>query len=352
MNIMRESIFSSAVRSFFNALLAMIGVIIGLFILMGLVTFASKPYDIQNKVQVTILADDQGNDRHLSEQSPVLLQIDIHNVIGSDQFTANDLPTILTASRQGSFKNGRVKGILLNIDSPGGDAVESDNIYRALMEYREKYQVPVYAFVDGLCASGGMYIACSAEKIYSTPVSIIGSVGVIQGPRFNFYEFMQNHGFQAKVMTEGFDKAPFLPFTKWPEGEAAKAAEEPLRNIIQFYYNRFVSIVVKARQGLTKEDLIQTYGARVFIAEDAEKYHYIDGADATRESTLKALAKAANIEENTPYQCVKLATPSPLLQGFLGGQCSLFKGTWLENVFKASNASKDPYHKFYYIAEL
>ena len=68
--------------------------------------------------------------------------------------------------------------------APGGAADDSVGIYRALCEYKKKYNVPIYAFVDGLCASGGMYIACAADKIYATPSSVIGSVGVIMGPLF------------------------------------------------------------------------------------------------------------------------------------------------------------------------
>src|SRR5690606_22323692 len=115
------------------------------------------------------------------------LQINVHGVIGDAKsgIDTKMAQNILLDSRTGDFKNERGKGILLHMNTPGGTVVDSDNIYRMLKTYKERYKVPVFAFVDGLCASGGMYISCAADKVYAGPASIIGSVGVIIGPFFN-----------------------------------------------------------------------------------------------------------------------------------------------------------------------
>ncbi|MFI5264393.1 MAG: S49 family peptidase, partial [Candidatus Kapaibacterium sp.] len=89
-------------------------------------------------------------------------------------------------SQEGDFKNNRVKGILLYMDTPGGYSTDSDTIYRLLMEYKKQYKVPIYAYVDGLCASGGMYIAITADKIMASDTSLIGSIGVIAPTFMNF----------------------------------------------------------------------------------------------------------------------------------------------------------------------
>lgn len=65
---------------------------------------------------------------------------------------------------------------LVYINTPGGTVVDADGIYRALLEYKTKYDVPIYAYIDGLCASGGMYVALAADKIFASDVSLIGSV--------------------------------------------------------------------------------------------------------------------------------------------------------------------------------
>lgn len=350
MNIMRESIFHSAIRSFFNTLLGMVGVVIGLLVLAIFFLFSSKPYNIQDQTTITILPDEKGVTAPLGDRSPVILQIDITQEIGTENLMATDIYTVLNASREGMFSDGRVKALFLNIDSPGGAAMDADDIYRAIMSYKAKYQVPVHAFVKGLCASGAYYIACASDRIGTSPSSIIGSVGVISGPNFNYVGLMDRYGVKAKVMTEGLNKAPFLPFIKWPEGEEAKKAEEPLRMITRHYYETFVDIVTKARPAISKTALMNDYGANVYIAEKAKELGYIDSFDTTREEALAALARIAGIDENTSYQCVSLAKVKSLQDVLFQSKFALVKGTPLEAFFPAP---KQPtYARFFYLLEL
>lgn len=350
MNIMRESIFCSAIRSFFNAFLGMAGVVAGLFLLALLFVFASKPYNIQDQTNMTILPDGNGSSAPLGAHSPVILQIDIKGEIGSDQLTSDQIFTILNSSREGALHSDRVKAIFLNIDSPGGTVMDADDIYRALVAYKEKYHVPIHAYVSGFCASGAFYIACAAEKISTTPTSIVGSVGVITGPQFNFFGLMDQYGVKAKVITQGVNKAPFLPFIKWPEGEEAKKAEEPMLQLTEYYYLRFVDIVTRARPEMSKKTLMDEYGATIFVAEKAKEYGYIDEANATRESALQALALAAGIDANTPYQCISLSTIKPLFDNVFQSKLSLFKGTQIEELL--TTTKKTHYHRFFYLPEL
>ena len=134
------------------------------------------------------------NREFLHSPAPVILKIDIDGVIGIGDLTYKKIQNSLLDSREGLLAPNRVKALLLYIDSPGGSADDADDIYRAILSYKKKYQVPVYAFVDGMCASGGMYIACAADRIFSTPTSVIGSVGVLLGPTFNFSGLMERYG--------------------------------------------------------------------------------------------------------------------------------------------------------------
>jgi protease IV len=75
--------------------------------------------------------------------------------------------------------NPAVAAIILEIDSPGGDAGDSERLYFEVLQLRE--QKPVVAFIDGLGTSGAYFIACAAEPIYATGLSFVGNVG-IRGP--------------------------------------------------------------------------------------------------------------------------------------------------------------------------
>ena len=183
MKTFHESVFMSALRAFFIALFAVLGIAIACTII-G-VTYAGIAAAVKEESfasNIKILADADGNRKKLSASTPVLLQISIDGEIGKDKLTGKKIEEILLDSRDAAFEKGRIKGILLVINSPGGGVTDSDMIYSHLKQYKELYGVPVFAYVDGLCASGGYYIACAADKIYSSNVSLLGSIGVLSWP--------------------------------------------------------------------------------------------------------------------------------------------------------------------------
>jgi protease-4 len=304
MDYIRESIFAAALRSFCKSIATIIGISIGIgFVAMG-VGVLFGPNMMPPKSQPLLMPDANGNRTMLSGSSPVILRLDFHGVIGIGDLTSSKLENVLLDSQEDFFKGGRVKAVLLHMDTPGGAASDSDEIYRALMAYKKKYNVPIYAYVDGMCASGGMYIASSADKIYSSHSSVIGSVGVLMGPNFNFADAMAKYGVSALTLTEGKDKDTLNPFRPWKPDEAAT-----LTDVMAALYDQFVTIVSEARPQLTKEMLINTYGAHVFIAKEAAQYGYIDAWNSNYSEAMQDLASAAHIGENDHYQVVQLLPP-------------------------------------------
>ncbi|GAB4189459.1 MAG: S49 family peptidase [Simkaniaceae bacterium] len=302
MEIQRETICKSSLRSFFKALFAFAGVSAGLFILIIGIALLINLSD-ETTTTLKVLPNDEGKKESLKSSGPVLLRIDINDVIGLGGIKSDSIELQLFDSRRGKLDN-RVKGILLHMNTPGGGVIEADNIYRALQEYKKKYKIPVYVYVDGLCASGGMYIAAAAEKIYASPVSVIGSVGVYEGPFFNLYELMQKIGIKSLTIKEGKGKDSLSPFNPWEKGE-----EKPRKEIVDAIYQRFVNILTEARPNLKRENLINEYGAKVFIAAEAQKLGYIDEAGISYNETLRALKKASGIGEKEYYQVVRLVPP-------------------------------------------
>jgi protease-4 len=323
MEFKRESIFISAIRSFSRMFFAVFGILFAFFIF-SLAYSALVPSSlIEDKTSMTLLPDASEKRELAPFSSPVVLQIPIHGVIGMDSpdsIKSQTIEEVLLDSRGALLKN-RVKAILLHLNTPGGTVVDSDNIYRMINEYKARYKIPVFAYVDGLCASGGMYIASSAEQIFASPSSLIGSVGVVFGPMFNVYETLNKLGIKALTLTQGLDKDALNPTRPWrPEEEASYEA------ITAFLYQQFVDIVTSARPRLSKEKLIQEYGARMFNCVDAQKFGYIDKALSSRNEALLALLDAAQIDPKKPYQVIELKPNQNWISQVIKGQSSLLQG--------------------------
>jgi protease IV len=304
MDLMRESIFAGALRSFCKSIATILGIAIGIgFVAIGIGVLIG-PNMLPPKSQPLLMPDASGNRTILNANAPVILRLDFHGVIGVGDLTADKIENLLLDSQEDLFKGGRVKAVLLHMDTGGGAASDSDTIYRALMTYKKKYNVPIYAYIDGMCASGGMYIASAADKIYSSHASVIGSIGVRLGPNFNFADAMTNYGVKALTLTEGKDKDFLNPFRPWKPDEDA-----PLKDVMAALYDQFITIVSESRPKLTKELLINTYGAHIFIAKDAEQNGYIDAWNSNYSEAIQALATAAQIGENDHYQVIQLTPP-------------------------------------------
>ncbi|PIS02625.1 MAG: S49 family peptidase [Chlamydiae bacterium CG10_big_fil_rev_8_21_14_0_10_42_34] len=323
MEVQRESIFVSAIRSFSKVFFAVCGFFLALILISSIYTLLGDSTTLPNeaKTKVNYLPDANGK-RESSETSPVILQLNVHGVIGEPKnLDTNTVQNVLLDSRNGSFKDNRVKGILLHMNTPGGTVVDSDNIYRMLNQYKERFKVPVFAYIDGLCASGGMYISSAADQVFAGPASIIGSVGVIIGPFFNVVDALNKIGVSSKTITQGLDKDMMTPFRPWKPDEDAS-----LKAVTAYYYDQFVNIVTKARPRLDKEKLINVYGAQVFNPIKAQELGYVDHANSSRDETLLALLKEAGVDASQTYQVVELEQKSEWLSSLVNSKSPLFTG--------------------------
>src|ERR1700722_16063059 len=237
---MSDSLFKKSIRAYFVAISVTSGILatlFGAYIVIALLFNYAKEDSFSSSIK--LMPDANWQRKQLPKATPVLLQINIKGEIGKDDLKASKVENLLLKSREDDFKNDRVKGVLLLIDSPGGDANDSDVIYRLVKEYKERFKLPVYAYVDGICASGSFYIACAADKIYASEVSLIGSVGVLSWPPFlNFVDLMQKVGVNTKTLSAGLGKDEMNPFRPWKADEDKKR-----QTILDFYYNRFVAVV-------------------------------------------------------------------------------------------------------------
>lgn len=304
MKLIHESVFMSALRAFFMAFFGVLGVAVAVLAVVLAAYAVFKTTDEQTfSSSVKLLPDADGNKKKLASSSPILLQITLQGEIGKDKLTGKKIEEMLLDSREDAFADDRVKGILLVINSPGGGVNDSDIIYRHLKEYKTRYKVPIFAYVDGLCASGGYYIACASDKIFASDVSLIGSVGVLSWPPFmNLVDAMEKVGVNSMTLSAGKGKDQMNPFRPWAEGE-----QDHYQALIDYFYKQFVAVVTTDRP-ITVEQLEESVGAEIYPAPIALGYGLVDESGATRCKVLAALAEEAGIEGE--YQVVGFESTS------------------------------------------
>jgi signal peptide peptidase SppA len=317
MNFIHESIFVSSLRAFSKTIFTIFGIALGLIAITMASSVLSSPYIETFRPQMVICPDENGNSA-LLPSAPVILKISIEGIIGTKKLNTDTITQALQKSKQ-LLKQDRIKGILLYINSPGGTSIDSAGIYQTIMSYKTEHNLPVYTYVDGLCASGGMYIASSSDYIGATPESVIGSVGVRMGPVFNFKDLMTRYGVDALTITQGKDKDSFNPFRTWTANEG-----DDIKQLIKDSYDLFVNVVTSARPKLTKDLLVNTLGAQIFSAKTAMGYGYIDQADASYKKVLSTLRETAGIQEKTSYQVLEIIPYKSPFEDFVDSKLKFF----------------------------
>ncbi len=163
-----------------------------------------------------------------------------------------------------------VHAIILEVDSPGGAVTPSDEIYRALNEFKASSSArKVVVFVRDLAASGGYYAAMAGDRIIAEPTAIVGSIGVIM-ETINIKGLSEKIGITDVTIKSGANKDLLNPFH-----DVAPEQRAIMQKLIDDMYNRFLGIVAKGR-GVDVETMRPLCDGRVFSAEEALKLKMID----------------------------------------------------------------------------
>ena len=110
-----------------------------------------------------------------------------------------------------AFAISGIKAVAIIINSPGGSPVQSELIAARIRQLADKHQVPVLGFCEDVAASGGYWLAASADEIYASNASVIGSIGVISAG-FGFPDVLEKLGIERRVYTSGKSKSMLDPF--------------------------------------------------------------------------------------------------------------------------------------------
>lgn len=205
-----------------------------------------------------------------------------------------------------AMRDKSLKGIVVRVNSPGGDVVASDEIYRKLIEVREKTKLPVVFSFGSTAASGGYYIATAGDKIFTNPLTITGSIGVIMSS-YNFSELADKVGVKEVIIKSGELK---------DMGSATREMTKEERNVLQTMvdesYNRFVEVIATGRD-ITEAKVRELADGRIYTGQQAKDLDLVDEF-GTVEDAIKETEKLAGIKNATVVSYSETFTLSSLFR--------------------------------------
>lgn len=191
-----------------------------------------------------------------------------------------------------AYDSDGTKGIILRINSPGGSPVQAGIINEEIKRQKKLHpEIPVYAVVEDICASGGYYIAAAADKIYVDKASIVGSIGVLMDG-YGFTGVMEKVGVERRLMTAGRNKAMLDPFSPVnPEHEAYAQA------LLDGIHEQFKTVVREGRGERLHEDA-DTFSGLFWSGEESINIGLAD-ALGTTDSVARDVIKQEDIVDFT-----------------------------------------------------
>ncbi len=301
--VARESIGRAIGKTVATVTAAMATLALGflalIVLMMGLVTSLAGTTAEPSGVARTFVAGDEGNIR-------TLLAIPVTGVILGENDGGGGLFSSLIAATYGydvkaeleeAAKDPDIKGIVLEMDTPGGTIFGSRVIADAVTDYQAATGRPVVAFVRGMSASGGMYAMAGADHIVADHGTLIGSIGVIFGPFSHYQDVVAiggtilspgvetTGGITQEYITAGRSKDLGNPFRAFTAEE-----RQVLQTGVDNNYAQFVANVAEGRS-LSEEDVRGDLGALIYDEQSALANGLIDEV-ANRD---QAFAKAAEL---------------------------------------------------------
>ncbi|MES9845664.1 MAG: signal peptide peptidase SppA [Candidatus Sedimenticola sp. PURPLELP] len=218
--------------------------------------------------------------------------VEVKGVIMDDSEASAD--SVISGLRE-AFEDDKTKGVILRINTPGGSAVQSGYINDEIMRLKEKHEdIPVYAVVTDMCASGGYYIAAAADKIYVDKASIVGSIGVLMNG-FGFVDGMEMLGVERRLMTAGEHKGIMDPFSPVKEEE-----REHMQLLLDKIHQQFID-TVKAGRGDRLKDDEKLFSGLFWTGEESVELGLADGIGSSS-YVARELIGAEDIVDFTPAE--------------------------------------------------
>ena len=208
-----------------------------------------------------------------------------------------------------AFSVKNLKAVALQINSPGGSPVQSEMISQRIRSLSEKNNVPVLAFIEDVAASGGYWLACSADEIFASKASIVGSIGVVSSG-FGFDKAIQKIGVERRLYTSGDNKAILDPFL--PEN---KDDVKRLKSIQKELHSQFIGFVKSRRGSKISVENKEVFTGAFWSGEKSLEIGLIDSFGEMKSVLKERFGENVKIREFAPKK--KLFGFGNLLSGAL-----------------------------------
>jgi protease IV len=194
----------------------------------------------------------------------------------------------INSALQAAFKDKNTQGVVLRINSPGGSPVQSQTIYDEMRRLRKKYpDIPLYAVVEDICASGGYFVAAGADRIYVSRSSIVGSIGVLMNG-FGFTGLMEKIGVDRRLITAGENKGMLDPFSPVNPRDVAHVKE-----MVNDIHQQFIGVVREGR-GTRLKETPDMFSGLIWTGQKSVDLGLADGF-GTLDSVARDVVKAEKI---------------------------------------------------------
>jgi protease-4 len=209
-------------------------------------------------------------------------------------------PEGLADALRQAAEDGSVVAVVLEVNSPGGGATASDEMYHSILDFKRKTNKPLVVSMESLAASGGYYISAAADRIFANESTITGSLGVIV-PLTNFSEAADKYGVTQEYITSGKFKAMG---SSWKE--LTPEEREIFQSIVQDDYDEFVEVIVQGRE-LSEERVREIADGRIYSGKQAKEIGLVDEFGGLDEAA-RASRRLANVQEATVVRYVQTPT--------------------------------------------
>lgn len=218
--------------------------------------------------------------------------VELRGVIGPESTASADN---VIAGLQEAFKDTRTQGVILRINSPGGSPVQAGHINDEIKRLRAKYpNIPMYAVVEDICASGGYYVAVAADNIYVDKGSIIGSIGVLMDG-FGFTGLMEKLGVERRLLAAGENKGFLDPFSPIRDDQIEYAA-----SMLEEIHKQFITVVREGR-GKRLKETPELFSGLLWVGTRSVELGLADALGSV-DYVAREVIKAEDIVDFTPRE--------------------------------------------------
>jgi protease IV len=260
---------------------AALGIAVGLFIASTVINFLSTFAfsDAENAFSDMFAVSEEMFAEEIIEEGDMLSKIAVLSIDGviqdtgdAESFFESPLYNHKAFMEQLDYVKEAedVKAIILQVNSPGGGVVESAQIHDKIKEIQKETKKPIYVSMGSMAASGGYYVSAPADKIFASPETLTGSLGVImQG--VNYAGLAEKYGVEFTTIKSGPYKDIMSPSRPMTEDERAI-----LQSMIDNSYEGFVKVISEGRD-MSVERVKEIADGRIYDGRQAKQLNLIDG---------------------------------------------------------------------------